>query len=130
MRDLSSLHQEISLLSKNLEKTVNDMKVQNRNVDLLHENINILQHELAQKNEIIKSLMEIQSTLFDSLSVRRNNQLSQINQKTNIINNNNNNLRNCWSTIKKQFMNSTRTNTTKSTHKIYNYRNNNCKSNK
>ena len=130
MRDLSSLHQEISLLSKNLEKTVNDMKVQNRNVDLLHENINILQHELAQKNEIIKSLMEIQSTLFDSLSVRRNNQLSQINQKTNIINNNNNNLRNCWSTIKKQFMNSTETNTTKSTHKIYNYRNNNCKSNK
>ena len=80
MQDLSSLHQEISLLFKNLEKAVNDMKVQNRNVDLLHENINTLQHELAQKNEIIKSLMEIQSTLFDSLSVRRNNQLPQINK--------------------------------------------------
>ena len=28
------------------------MKVQIRNVDLLHENIKILQNELAQKNEI------------------------------------------------------------------------------
>ena len=37
------------------------MKVQDRNVDLLHENIKILQNEQAQKNEIIKSLMEIQS---------------------------------------------------------------------
>ena len=41
------------------------MKVQNRNVDLLHENIKILQNELVQKNEIIKSVMEIQSTVSD-----------------------------------------------------------------
>ena len=39
------------------------MKVQDKNVDLLHENIKILQNEQAQKNEIIKSLMEIQSCL-------------------------------------------------------------------
>ena len=50
------------------------MKVQDRNVDLLHENIKILQNELSQKNEIIKSLMEIQSTVFDSLSAGRNDQ--------------------------------------------------------
>ena len=49
------------------------MKVQNRNVDLLHKNIKILQNELAQKNEIIKSFLEIQSTVFDSLSAARNN---------------------------------------------------------
>ena len=55
-------------------KAVNDMKVQDRNVDLLHENIKILQNELSQKNEIIKSLMEIQSTVFDSLSAGRNDQ--------------------------------------------------------
>ena len=30
-------------------KAVNDMKVQDRNVDLLHENIKILQNELSQK---------------------------------------------------------------------------------
>ena len=50
------------------------MKVQDRNVDLLHGNIKILQNELVQKNEIIKSLMEIQSTEFDSLSAERNDQ--------------------------------------------------------
>ena len=44
--------QKISSLSENLEKIGNDMKVQIRNVDLLHENIKILQNELAQKNEI------------------------------------------------------------------------------
>lgn len=47
------------------------MKVQNRNVDLLHENIKILQNELVQKNEIIKSVMEIQSTVSDYSSVVR-----------------------------------------------------------
>ena len=74
MCELLSLNQKISSLSENLEKAVNDMKVQNRNVDLLHENIKILQNELAQKNEIIKSLMEIQSTVFDSLLAGRNDQ--------------------------------------------------------
>ena len=74
MCELSSLNQKISSLSENLEKAVNDMKVQDRNVDLLHENIKILQNELSQKNEIIKSLMEIQSTVFDSLSAGRNDQ--------------------------------------------------------
>ena len=52
MCELSSLNQKISSLSENLEKAVNDMKVQDRNVDLLHENIKILQNELSPKNEI------------------------------------------------------------------------------
>ena len=59
MFEISALNQEISSLSENLEKPVNDRKVQNRSVDLLHENIKILQNEPAQKNKIIKSLMEI-----------------------------------------------------------------------
>ena len=50
------------------------MKVQDRNVNLLHENIKILQNELAQKNEIIKSLMEFEWAVFDSLSAGRNDQ--------------------------------------------------------
>ena len=81
MYELSFLNQKISSLSKNLEKTVNDMKVQNSNVDLLHENIKILRNELAQKNEIIKSLMKIQSTVFDSLSAGRNDQTSSEQQQ-------------------------------------------------
>ena len=50
------------------------MKAKNRNTDLLHENIKIIQEKLAQNTEIIKSSMEIQSTVFDSLSAGRNNQ--------------------------------------------------------
>ena len=51
------------------------MKAQHRKVDLLHEKIwKILQNEPAQKNEIIKSLIEIQSTVFVSLSAGRNDQ--------------------------------------------------------
>ena len=74
MCEFSALNQKISSLFKNVEKAVNDMKVQNKNADLLHENIKILQNEPAQKNEIIKSIMEIQSTVFDSLSTGRNYQ--------------------------------------------------------
>ena len=74
MCEFLSLNQKLSSLSEDPEKAVNDMKVQNRNVDLLHENIKILQNELAQKNEIIKSPMEIQSTLCDSLLAGRNYQ--------------------------------------------------------
>ena len=75
------LNQKLSSLSEDPEKAVNDMKVQKRNVDLLHENIKILQNELAQKNEIIKSPMEVQSTLFDSLSAGRNYQTISDQQK-------------------------------------------------
>ena len=49
MCELSSLNQKISSISENFEKAVNDMKVQNRNVDLLHKNIKILQNELAKR---------------------------------------------------------------------------------
>ena len=69
MCELSSLNQKISSLSENLEKAVNDMKVQDRNVDLLHENVKILQNELSPKNE--QCLI---STVFNSLSTRRNDQ--------------------------------------------------------
>ena len=74
MCEFSQLNQKICSLSKNLEKVVNYVKVQNRNVDLLHENIRILQNELAKKNEIIKSLVEILSTVLDSLSAGINDQ--------------------------------------------------------
>ena len=52
MCEFSALNQKISLLSENVEKTVNDMKVQDRNVDLLHENIKFLQNELAPKMKL------------------------------------------------------------------------------
>ena len=48
------------------------MKFKNRNVNLLLENIKILQNELAQKYEIIKSVIDFQSTVFESLSATKN----------------------------------------------------------
>ena len=39
MCELLPLNQKISSLYENLEKAVNDMKVQDRNVDLLHETL-------------------------------------------------------------------------------------------
>ena len=93
------------------------MKVQDRNVDLLHGNIKILQNELAQKNEIIKSLMEIQSTEFDSLSAERNDQTisdqqQQQQQSQQLLEHN------------RQCMNSSKCNKINIL-KIYNYHNNN-----
>ena len=84
MCELLSLNQKISSLSENLEKAVNDMKVQDRSVDLLHENIKILQNKLAQKNKIINRQCLIR---FQQEEITK---LSQINN-----NNNNKNLNNC-----------------------------------
>ena len=128
MCEFLTLNQKNCLPSENIEKVANDMKVQNRIVVLLYENIRVLQNKLAQKNKIIKSLMLFQSSVFDSLSAGRNDQT--------LINNNsnNNNLNNCYSTIRKQCMNSSNINTRIKYNKIntlktYNYRNSNCSSN-
>ena len=95
-----SLNQKISSLFENLEKAVNNMKVQNRNVNRLYENIKILLSQINSNNII------------------------------NHNNNNNSNLNNCWNTINKQCMNSTSSKYNKiSIIKIYNYRNNNSNSN-
>ena len=40
----------------------------NKNVELLQQNISYLQKELTSKNETIKSLLEVQSTLIESLN--------------------------------------------------------------
>ena len=58
MCKFSAFNQKTSSLSESFEKAVNVIKVQNTNVYLLQENITILQNELAQKNRIIKYLME------------------------------------------------------------------------
>ena len=85
MCQFSAFNQKISWLSENVAEAVHDMEVQNRNVNLLNENIKILQNELAKKknkkkNEIIKSPMNsvwffiFHSTVFDSLSAGGNGQ--------------------------------------------------------
>ena len=51
MCEISYLNQKISSPSENPEKAVNDMKVQDKNVDLLHENIKILQINYPTKRK-------------------------------------------------------------------------------
>ena len=62
-------------MSEKLDKTVSDLTVRKRNVDLLHENIKILSNEkLVAKNKRIKPLTEIESIVSASLLTVRNNQ--------------------------------------------------------
>ena len=61
-------------MSEKLDKTVSDLTVRKRNVDLLHENIKILSNEkLVAKNKRIKPLTEIESIVSASLLTVRNN---------------------------------------------------------
>ena len=65
----------MSEVSEKLDKTVSDLTVRKRNVDLLHENIKILSNEkLVAKNKRIKPLTEIESIVSASLLTVRNNQ--------------------------------------------------------
>ena len=65
----------VSEVSEKLDKTVSDLTVRKRNVDLLHENIKILSNEkLVAKNKRIKPLTEIESIVSASLLTVRNNQ--------------------------------------------------------
>ena len=53
----------------NLWKTVNAQQESvNKNVELLQQNISYLQKELTSKNETIKSLLEIQFALIESIN--------------------------------------------------------------
>ena len=64
----------MSEVSEKLDKTVSDLTVRKRNVDLLHENIKILSNEkLVAKNKRIKPLTEIESIVSASLLTVRNN---------------------------------------------------------
>ena len=109
MCDFSAPIQKISSLLENLDKAVND-KVQNRSVDLLHKNIKALQSELAQKNAIIKSFMEIQMTVEEVNILYQHEEMTKLSQINNNNNNNNkNNLSNYWNTINKQCVNASNT---------------------
>ena len=56
-------------MSLNLSKTVNaPQESANKNVELLQQNINYLQKELTSKNKTIKSLLEVQPTLRESIN--------------------------------------------------------------
>lgn len=93
IHEFSGFKQKISSLSENLEKTVNDMKIQNKNVNLLHGN-NIESFSKMRLPKIIKSLnlwWKFKRHFFILYRQKEVTQLSQIC----IINNCSNKL-NCW----------------------------------
>ena len=67
--ELSTLANKTEKMSLNLWKMVDAQQESvNKNVELLQQNISYLQKELTSKNEIIKSLLDVQSTLIESLN--------------------------------------------------------------
>ena len=68
----SYLNCELSILRNLIESFTEHTKMSlghgNRNIDALHKNIAFLQNELSEKNEIIKSLMETQTTVLDVMT--------------------------------------------------------------
>ena len=67
----SYLNCELSMLRNQIESFTDHTKMSlghgNRNIDALHKNITFLQNELSEKNEIIKSLMETQTTVLNAI---------------------------------------------------------------
>ena len=67
--ELSTLANKTETMSLNLWKTVNAQQESvNKNVELLQQNTSYLEKELTSKNETIKSLLEAQSALIESLN--------------------------------------------------------------
>ena len=67
--ELSTLTNKTEGMSLNLLKTVNAQQESvNKNVELLQQNISYLQKELTSENETIKSLLEVQSALIESIN--------------------------------------------------------------
>ena len=67
--ELSTLANKTETMLLNLWKTVNAQQESvNKRVELLQQNISYLQKELNSKNETIKSFLEAQSALIESLN--------------------------------------------------------------
>ena len=126
MCELSFLNQKTSSLFKDLEKDVNNMKIQNRNQSLIF-SMKTLRFYKMNKPKRMKSSNLLWKFTRQCLILYQRGEMTKLSQ---IINNNNNNLNNCWNTINKQCMNSTSSKCNKiHTLKKYNYRNNSSNSN-
>ena len=132
MCELSSLNQKISSISENLEKAVNDMKVQNRNASIFSvKTLRFYKMNYPKEMKSSNLLMKFSRQCLIYYQQEEMTKLSQTNSNNNDIckNNNNNNLSNCWNTINKRCINSTSSKYNKiNVLKIYNYCNNNSNS--
>ena len=69
MCEIPALAQKIEQISGNVNTTLNNLKQNdNRNTDTVENNIGFLQQELRSKNELIKSLMDIQAMVLETIS--------------------------------------------------------------
>ena len=66
MCEISALVQKIEQISESFNTTLNNLKQNdNRNTDMLENNISFLQQELRSKDELMKSLMDTQAMVLE-----------------------------------------------------------------
>ena len=66
MCEISALVQKIEQISESFNITLNNLKQNdNRNTDMLENNISFLQQELRSKDELMKSLMDTQAMVLE-----------------------------------------------------------------
>ena len=67
--EISALVQKIEQIPERVNTTLNKLKQNdNRNTDMLENNISFLQQELRSKNELIKSIMDTQTIVLETIS--------------------------------------------------------------
>ena len=69
MCEISALAQKIEQISENFNTTLNNLKQNDdRNADMVEYNISFLQQELRSKDELIKSIMDTQTMVLETIS--------------------------------------------------------------
>ena len=69
MCEISTLAQKIEQISENFNTTLNNLKQNDdRNADMVEYNISFLQQELRSKDELMKSLMNTQTMVLETIS--------------------------------------------------------------
>ena len=69
MCEISPLAQKIEQVSENFNTTPNNLKQNDdRNTNMVENNISFLQQELRSKDELIKSLMDTQTMILETIS--------------------------------------------------------------
>ena len=69
MCEISPLAQKIEQISENFNTTPNNLKQNDdRNTNMVENNISFLQQELRSKDELIKSLMDTQTMILETIS--------------------------------------------------------------
>ena len=68
MCKISALVQKMEQILESVNTMLNNLKQNNRNTDMLENNFSFLQQELRSKDALIKSLMDTQTIVLETIS--------------------------------------------------------------